>query len=272
MVAPTTALVHLVLHPKLSQSIALLATTIGRDKVYRLIQYLSRFIAWSLIRNGQSDVAARWDGLKNGLGGGRKLMRLFKPAEHLQSATNLALRPVANLNGPGQLAQVTQLGRQLCYAVFLTTDSVSWLNTVRFLRFDKNKLERLNRVSMKFWLFGIALSLVSSSASMVKLRADSRRFALSAEVARREGREKGPEEAAAAEGERRERGRALLAQRQAILSQLVMDACDIWIPANNLGYSNLNDGVIGILGATTSYMALQTQWAKHAAAGLRKTQ
>lgn len=37
-------------------------------------------------------------------------------------------------------------------------------------------------------------------------------------------------------------------QRQTLLSQLIMDSCDIWIPATTLGYTNLNDGVIGILG------------------------
>lgn len=37
-------------------------------------------------------------------------------------------------------------------------------------------------------------------------------------------------------------------QRQTLMSQLVTDACDVWIPSNNLGYTNLNDGVIGALG------------------------
>lgn len=32
------------------------------------------------------------------------------------------------------------------------------------------------------------------------------------------------------------------------MSQLVTDAFDIWIPANNLGYTNFNDGVIGLFG------------------------
>lgn len=27
-----------------------------------------------------------------------------------------------------------------------------------------------------------------------------------------------------------------------------MDSCDIWLPANSLGYAHLNDGVIGLLG------------------------
>jgi peroxin-11B len=66
---------------------------------------------------------------------------------------------------------------------------------------------------MKCWLFGILLSLASSSASLVKLRADGRRFALSNEMARREARndEKDPAERARDADERREKGRALLA-------------------------------------------------------------
>jgi peroxin-11B len=66
---------------------------------------------------------------------------------------------------------------------------------------------------MKCWLFGIALSLFSSSASLVKLRADGRRFALSQEMAKREARneEKDPAQRASENDERREKGRALLA-------------------------------------------------------------
>jgi hypothetical protein len=37
-------------------------------------------------------------------------------------------------------------------------------------------------------------------------------------------------------------------QRATLMSQLVTDACDVWIPSNNLGYTNLNDGIIGLLG------------------------
>ena len=37
-------------------------------------------------------------------------------------------------------------------------------------------------------------------------------------------------------------------QRQSILSQLIMDSLDIWIPATNLGYGNLNDGTVGLFG------------------------
>lgn len=72
--------------------------------------------------------------------------------------------------------------------------------------------QRYVRLMYKFWFAGIVCSLVSSSASLVRLRADSRRFALSSQVAKEEEREgKSSEEAARQMAERRERGRALLA-------------------------------------------------------------
>ncbi|WVQ82387.1 hypothetical protein IAT38_004515 [Cryptococcus sp. DSM 104549] len=261
----------LILHPKLSQSLAVLATTVGRDKVYRLIQYLSRLIAWSLLRRGKVDTAARWEGLKNGIAQGRKVMRIFRNAEFLQSSVNLAQRPITSLRGPAQISQLAQIGRQLGYFGFFTSDTIVWLNSVGFLRLDKETTARFQRYMYRSWFTGILLSLLSSSASLVKLRADSRRFALGAEIAKREsGDEKSAEDSAREATERRERGRALLAQRQSILSQLVSDSFDIWIPATALGYANLSEGALGALGATTSYMGLQTQWRKHAAAGVRK--
>ncbi|CAD6572398.1 MAG: Peroxisomal membrane protein PMP27, partial [Tremellales sp. Tagirdzhanova-0007] len=202
----------LILHPALSQSLAVLATTLGRDKVYRLVQYLARLIAWSFLRRGSIEAADRWDGLKNGLTMGRRAMRVFRPVEFLQAAMKLAQRPITNLSGPGQLAQFTQIGRQLGYAGFLGTDMLFWLGTIRFLKYDKAKLKRIQDISMKFWFSGIVLSLVSSSASLVKLRADGRRFALSNEIARREtGSEKSSEDRIRDDEERRGKGRALLA-------------------------------------------------------------
>lgn len=199
-------------------------------------------------------------------------MRLFRPAEFLQSAVNLAQRPVTSLKGPGQIAHLAQIGRQIGYAGFHTADMIVWLAQVRFLKFDKVTTQRYVRLMYKFWFAGIVCSLVSSSASLVRLRADSRRFALSSQVAKEEEREgKSSEEAARQMAERRERGRALLAQRQSILSQLISDSLDVWIPATGLGYSNLNEGTLGAFGVITSYMGLQTQWMKHSAAGVKKS-
>lgn len=71
-----------------------------------------------------------------------------------------------------------------------------------------SKIARINRISSKAWFYGILLSLVSSTASLVNLRAQSRRHALNSEIARRDASEK--PDVAADEAERRKQGRALL--------------------------------------------------------------
>lgn len=63
---------QVVLHPLVSQSIKLLGTTLGRDKIYRTVQYFARFLAWALLTRGYKLEAARWNSLKNALAGGRK--------------------------------------------------------------------------------------------------------------------------------------------------------------------------------------------------------
>jgi peroxin-11B len=77
-----------------------------------------------------------------------------------------------------------------------------------------SRLVAIQRISMRCWLIGILLSIGSSASSLVKLRADGRRFALTQVAARKENSEKTPEEKVRAEEERREKGRALLAYVQ----------------------------------------------------------
>lgn len=127
------------------------------------------------------------------------------------------------------------------------------------------KAAKVSRISNKAWISGLTLSIISSLASLANLRAQARRFAVRADAGRAASSEKAPEDAAADEAERRKQGRALLAQRQQIMSQLIGDSLDIFIPANNLGYTHMSEGFVGLCGSITSYMALQKVWAKQAA-------
>ena len=63
---------QLVFHPVVSQSLKLLATTLGRDKLYRTIQYFARFFSYVLLVRGYKIEAARWNAMKTALAGGRK--------------------------------------------------------------------------------------------------------------------------------------------------------------------------------------------------------
>jgi peroxin-11B len=49
------------------------ATTVGRDKLYRTLQYFSRFLAWYIARQGVTkETVARFNNLKKTLALSRK--------------------------------------------------------------------------------------------------------------------------------------------------------------------------------------------------------
>jgi hypothetical protein len=70
-----------------------------------------------------------------------------------------------------------------------------------------SKHSRINKISQRFWMYGIISSLVSSVASLVRLRAEGRRLALSRSIS--SSSEKGGPEGGD-ESQRREEGKRLL--------------------------------------------------------------
>lgn len=108
-----------------------------------------------------------------------------------------------------------------------------------------SRLAHLVALSNKCWLAGISLSLVSSTASLVSLRAESRRLALSSEIARREGSEKeGPDSATASVEERRAKGRAMIQcvfkSASRCITNSMQTASDATLPVRN-GHIRLCD-------------------------------
>ncbi|KAF9368918.1 Peroxisomal membrane protein PMP27, partial [Podila verticillata] len=94
------------------------ATTVGRDKLYRGVQYFSRFLAWYLLRQGASkETVARFNNLKKTLGLSRKLMRFGKPIEHLEGA---ALATSVK----DEFLRFCGVAKQLSYAGYLTFDGL----------------------------------------------------------------------------------------------------------------------------------------------------
>lgn len=52
-------------------------------------------------------------------------------------------------------------------------------------------------------------------------------------------------------------------ERATLVSQIVQDSMDFWLPANNLGITTLNDGVIGALGQVDSVVQLHATSTLH---------
>jgi len=235
---------QIVLHPVVSQSLKVAGTTLGRDKLYRAIQYFARFFAWFLLSRGYKIQAARWNALKSHLALGRKLMRLGKPMEHLQAA----LRAVNSSAAAAE--QISTIGRQLGYFGYLTYDAFVWANAVKFFNLSPSTATKVNKYANRFWLTGILCSIVHGLLKAGRLANEAKSI-----QSGQPWLEKGLEVDSQA------RLATMTAQRAATRQQFIIDILDLWIPAANLGIVSLNDGVLGIFGLITSVIAFNGQWA-----------
>ncbi|KAG0253690.1 Peroxisomal membrane protein PMP27 [Mortierella polycephala] len=215
------------------------ATTVGRDKIYRLVQYFSRFLAWYFMRQGYSkETVARFNNLKKTLG----LSRKRKPVEHLEQAAKAA-------SAKDEFIRFCAVSKQLSYAGYLTFDALIFLDGAGAYKF-KN-IKRYSELANKFWLAGIVFSFLSGLYK-------TRHIEIRRETTVRGLRHHGETEKAEVRADLK-----LLANEQdAVNHQLLQDGLDMLIPSTGLGYLQLDDGVIGLIGTVTSLMGAKTQWAK----------
>jgi len=233
---------QIILHPTASATLKVLGTTLGRDKVYRATQYFARFFAWYLISRGHKLEAVRWNALKGHLALARKLLRLGKPMEHLQSA----LRAAQTTSEVKE--QLTTIARQLSYFGYLTYDTMIWANAIKFITLKPEMSQKVQKISNRFWLAGILFSITHAAFKAGRLTKETR------EIRSLEEKKLGEENA------RVSQLRALRTARAATRQQFIIDLLDVWLPASNLGLVNLNDGILGTVGVISSVLALQTQW------------
>jgi len=236
---------QLVLHPYVSRSLKYGGTNLGRDKLYRTIQYLSRFLAWFFLSRGSKAEATRWNALKTHLALGRKLMRLGKPVDHLQAALRAA-------QSPAELGeQLATIARQLAYFGYLTYDAVVWANAVKVITLRPSTTQRVASISNRFWLSGILLSITHSLLKAGRLAQEARKLRASESWAEKDLGDVAQREA---------RQLALEKMRSDTRYQFIIDILDIWIPASNLGLVNVNDGLVGLAGFISSVTGVHAQW------------
>ncbi|KZT06820.1 peroxisomal biogenesis factor 11 [Laetiporus sulphureus 93-53] len=238
----STVASQLILHPFVSQTLKVLGTTLGRDKIYRAVQYFSRFLAWHLLSRGYKIEAARWNALKSHLTLARKLMRIGKPLEHLQAALRAA-------QSPGEVAeQITTICRQLGYFGYLSYDMLVWANTVKFFNFKPSTAQKVSKNANRFWLAAVLFSITHGLLKAGRLANEVGKLR-SAQLTDKGG-----------DADRELKLNAIQKAREVTRHQFIIDLFDVWIPATNIGLVNLNDGVLGIFGLITSLLALQSQW------------
>ncbi|KAF2200578.1 peroxisomal biogenesis factor 11 [Delitschia confertaspora ATCC 74209] len=229
----------LIYHPTVSHYLKFVATTVGRDKLLRTLQYFSRFLAWYLYRtNHPTSSIAPFDAVKKQFGMARKLMRVGKFVEHFKAA---AVASDAKMMDP--VLRYTAVGRQLGYAMYMVLDNATVLDATNIKKFAT--AQRLSRRAYQAWFTGISFSIASSIYSLYKSRERA------AKINEKEGE-------GAVERKKVERETA------ALKLQLVSDLCDITIPASALGWANFDDGFVGLAGTVSSVLGVYTQWKKTA--------
>jgi len=238
---------QIIFHPAVSQSQKLLATTLGRDKTYRAIQYFSRFLAWYHLTRGNKVEAARFSSLKSHLGVARKLMRLGKPMEHIQSALIAATK-----SSTYSAEQLTTVGRQLGYFGYLCYDTLVWAHAIKVISLQPETAQKVSKMSNRFWLTGIVFSIAHGIIKSSRLSKEAK--------AAKGGSAAWAEKDVGVIAEREAKARTIAIAKAANRQQLVQDVLDGCIPGTSLGFLNLNEGVLGIVGFITSVMALRKQW------------
>ena len=153
------------------QSLSLLMLfSVGRDKLLRMLQYFARFYSWYLFRtNAPSASIQPWDVLKKQFSLIRKGMRVGKNVEHLKAAA-----ATYDAKGMDPVLQYLGVGRQLCYGLYLTLDTATFLDTAGIKKFDGAK--RLQQEAYRAWMLGLVFNAVAGCYGLWQLREREQRI------------------------------------------------------------------------------------------------
>ena len=249
---------ELVYHPAVSHYLRYVATTIGRDKVLRTIQYFSRFYAWYLYRtNNPERLIQPWATLKVQFALVRKVLRAGKFVEHIRAASEL-YDSAGKTQSADQITSYLQLLRQIGYAGYLFFDTLTLPDALGVKKYESAK--RLQATAYKMWLLGLTASASAGIYTHYKLQARVKAT-----------NEKDPESrverltiAKCAVPFHGKDSTNVNRQQKATNMQLISDLCDLTVPSTFLGYANFDDGIIGLAGTLSSLLGVAVVWNKTA--------
>ncbi|KAJ8962902.1 hypothetical protein NQ318_001313 [Aromia moschata] len=209
--------------------------TAGRDKIARLLQYLSRFL-WHKLQQRNKDGATNIKNLEFQLSTFRKLLRFGRFAESLYAALPIFQQDDATVRYSLILSKIAN-------SLFLLADHILWLGRADLCAIDTEKWANM---SNKYWLYSITMNLVRDFyeiSQIIKVQRgsvvpkngihnlnDVFRFLTSISF--------------------------IMKANQDIVIDTVKNSCDFFIPLTALGYVKLSSGTIGLLGVVSSIAGL----------------
>lgn len=220
----------LIYHPSLTKLIKFLDSSTKREKAFRLVAYLSRFLSYYLQRKGFSGALVKqFQDLKLHATFIRKGLRFLKPLQHIQTASKAYDNKLQDC-----VLQGTTVTKNLAYAVYLSLDTITWLKMLGLI--DKKALPNNAKWASRFWLVGLFAGLVNSVRTLrincAKLKSADEKtnvITLSEKV--------------------------YLAKRK-----IIWDLLDTFICLNTLNLLHFSEGDVGFAGVITSIMGLKDLW------------
>ena len=231
-----------------------LAHVISSGHHFRLVQYGSKTVSWSLeLRGARADLVERIKALEASISTARK--RKFPretrslPQLHLSPSPTVfrlgmsidSLRSaLQTLHLASPVLRVLLTLARVCRGLYLLLDHLLWASRMRLITIDDRYWGRL---SNRFWLAAIFLSLMRDLYEiLVALRLQKNRL-------NQYGSASTPASTQAVVG-------GVIRTSPALVVDVVKNLTDVWIPASRLDLLYLPSGVVGLAGVISSLAGL----------------
>lgn len=208
--------------------IKLLATTDGRDKIYKVLANVSKIVGW--VNEADKVSAKKWNALSKSIGEGRSLMRMAKWVGNVQKLQGYAAKA-----GSLTSRQFLEILRVIGDFGYILGDNLAYLSKYGILPLNAENAAKQSKI-FQFW--GYIMATILDALSLSGLAAKQAKM-----------------DAA-----------AFAAEQQALVLSFVKNAADTLATLASVGYMksmyNPSIGFTSLCGATSGAIATYQNWTK----------
>jgi len=221
----------LVYHPTLKKLIKYLDSTAGREKSFRLIQYLVRFLAFNAAQKGLFDLAKLFKSIQSQAAFIRKGLRFLKPLNHVHDAAKAFDNKLSD-----PVIRATVVLKNLAYVGYLSLDSIAWFKLASLV--SNKSFAKAPKIANWFWFVGLIAGLIN----------DLRKISITSNKLQ------------SLDEKDAEKSKSIELEKFKATKRLLWDSCDFFIVLNNLKFLNYDEGAVGLAGTITSLFGVQDVW------------
>ncbi|RDW77955.1 hypothetical protein BP5796_05807 [Coleophoma crateriformis] len=220
----------------------------GLEKTLRLLQSLSLIIAANVVQ------PAGWNQAKKQFALGRRYLRFTKFIDCFNTAYSAFSAPGSEKSGVVVLLEV---GKWSCLGIYLLLESFTIMDAMGI--WSTTWAPKLFKEAMKFWFYSLTCSLVLSLNSMKTLYM---RPLVEIQAKKGSGDERIDEKSEKSE----ESAKIELAkkqwygERQVLMKKVIMDSCDLFIPATAVGWVVMRPDLLGMIMVTGTLLGCIDIW------------